>query len=88
MELYVPAKKAARQSVKRYSRNHSIISSVRTSLNNANKAINTGEKELANAAVHSAISHLDIAVKKRVLHKNTASRNKSRLAIRLNKMPS
>ena len=84
----MPAKKAARQSVKRYSRNHSIISSVRTSLNNATKAIDMGEKDLADQAVKSAISHLDIAVKKRVLHKNTASRSKSRLTIRLNKMAS
>ena len=84
----MPAKKAARQSVKRYSRNHSIISSVRTSLTNARKAIDAGEKDAANEAVNSAISHLDIAVKKRVLHKNTASRNKSRLTISFNKIPS
>ena len=84
----MPAKKAARQSLKRYSRNHSIISSVRTSLNNARKAIDAGEKIAANDAVNSAISHLDTAVKKRVLHKNTASRSKSRLTIRLNKMTS
>ena len=84
----MPAKKAARQSVKRYSRNHSIVSSVRTSLNNARKAIDAGDKEVANEAVTSAVSHLDIAVKKHVLHKNTASRSKSRLNIRLNKMDS
>ena len=84
----MPAKKAARQSVKRYSRNHSIISSVRTSLNQARKAIDSGEKDAASEAVISAVSHLDIAVKKRVLHKNTASRSKSRLAMRLNKMTS
>ena len=84
----MPAKKAARQSVKRYSRNHSIISSVRTSLTNARKAIDAGEKDAANEAVNSAISHLDIAVKKRVLHKNTASRSKSRLTISFNKIPS
>ena len=84
----MPAKKAARQSVKRYSRNHSIISSVRTSLTNARKAIDAGEKDAANEAVNSAISHLDIAVKKRVLHKNTASRSKSRLTTSFNKIPS
>lgn len=84
----MPAKKAARQSVKRYSRNHSIISSVRTSLTNARKAIDAGEKDAANEAVNSAISHLDIAVKKRVLHKNTASRSKSRLTISFNKIAS
>lgn len=82
----MPAKKAARQSQKQYSRNHSIISSVRTALSGARKAIDGGEKTMALDAVQSAISHLDIAVKKRVLHKNTASRSKSRLTIRLNKM--
>ena len=84
----MPAKKAARQSIKRYSRIHSIVSSVRTSLNNARNAIDAGDKEVANEAVTSAVSHLDIAVKKHVIHKNTASRSKSRLTIRLNQMDS
>ena len=82
----MPAKKAARQSIKQYSRNHSIISSVRTALTGARKAIEGGEKPMAQDAVTSAISHLDIAVKKKVLHKNTASRSKSRLTLRFNKM--
>ena len=57
-------------------------------MSNARKAIDAGEKTIADAAVNSAISNLDIAVKKHVLHKNTASRSKSRLTIRLNNMAS
>ena len=82
----MPAKKSARKSVKQYNRNHSIISSMRTSLNGARRAIDSGEKPIAEDAVRSAISNLDTAVKKNVIHKNTASRTKSRLSNRLNSM--
>ena len=84
----MPAKKPAPQSIKRDSRNHSIVSSVRTSLNNARKAIDAGDKEVANEAVTSAVSHLEIAVKTHVILKTTASRSKSRLTNRLNQMDS
>ncbi len=82
----MPAEKAARQSVKRYGRNHSIRSATRTVLYGARRAIDGGDQTEAEAAVQKAIGHLDRAVKKGILHKNNASRTKSRLAIRLHKM--
>ena len=82
----MPAKKVARQSVKRYGRNHSTRSATRTVLYGARRTIASGDETEAEASVRRAIGQLDRAVKKGVLHKNNASRTKSRLATRLNKM--
>ncbi len=82
----MPAEKVARQSVKRYGRNHSVRSATRTVLYGARRAIDGGDQAEAEAAVLNAIGHLDRAVKKGILHKNYASRTKSRLATRLLKM--
>lgn len=82
----MPAKKAARQSVKRYARNHSVRSATRTAVGNARRAMLSQDVATAEPAVRHAISMLDKAVKKRILHKNNASRGKSRLAAALNKL--
>lgn len=82
----MPARKAARRSVKRYQVNHSIRSATRTAVGGAKRVVEAGDAEAAAAAVHDAISFLDRAVKKGILHKNNASRSKSRLAARLNRM--
>ncbi|HEU0021926.1 MAG TPA: 30S ribosomal protein S20 [Dehalococcoidia bacterium] len=82
----MPAKKAARRSVKRYQVNHSIRSATRTAVGGARRAVDSGNAEAAATAVHDAISILDKAVKKGILHKNNASRSKSRLAAKLNRM--
>ncbi len=81
----MPARKAARQSVKRYQRNHSIRRATRTAVGGANKTVESGDIALAETAVNTALSILDKAVKKGILHKNNASRGKSRLAARLNR---
>ncbi len=80
----MPAKKAARQSVKRYRRNQSIRSATRTAVTDARRAVRVGDPEAAEPATLRAISVLDKAVKKGVLHKNNASRRKARLAAHLN----
>lgn len=82
----MPARKAARRSVKRYQVNHSIRSATRTAVGGAKRAVEAGEAEAAATAVHDAISVLDRAVKKGILHKNNASRSKSRLVAKLNRM--
>lgn len=82
----MPAKKAARRSVKRYQVNHSVRSATRTAVGGARRAVESGDSEAAAAAVHDALSILDKAVKKGILHKNNASRSKSRLAAKLNQM--
>ena len=82
----MPAKKAARQSVKRYARNHSVRSATRTAVGNARRAVLSRDVATAEPAVRHAISMLDKAVKKGILHKNNASRGKARLAAALNKI--
>ena len=82
----MPARKATRRSVTRYQRNHSIRSTTRTAVGGARRAVESGDVEAASTAVHDALSILDKAVKKGILHKNNGSRSKSRLAARLNQM--
>lgn len=84
----MPARKAARQSVKRRQRNLSVLRTTRTALGGARRAIADGDAEASETAVRQAMSILDKAVKKGVLHKNNASRRKSRLAALLNRTQS
>jgi small subunit ribosomal protein S20 len=71
------AEKRLRQERKRRLYNRSVKSSVRTAIKKARLAIHSGAE--ADGAVRSAISTLDRAVKKGVLHPNNAARRKSRL---------
>ena len=81
----MPAEKSARQSVRRNLRNRSVRRTTRTAMGTALTAIEGGDAG-AESTVRQAISLLDVAVRKGVMHKNTASRTKSRLTARLNKM--
>jgi small subunit ribosomal protein S20 len=81
----LPARKAARQSVKRRQRNLSVLRSTRTAVSGARRAIAAGDAEVAGTALRQAISVLDKAAKKGVLPKNNVSRRKSRLAALLNR---
>ena len=82
----MPAKKAARQSVKRQQRNQSIRRATRTRISNALQAFRSEDIEASEPALRQAISALDKSVKKGVMHKNSASRKKARLTARLNKI--
>ena len=82
----MPAKKAARQAVKRSARNRSVRTATRTSLGAAARSIDSGDADEAERALLAAISSLDQAVRKGVLHKNSASRRKSRLTIKFNRL--
>ncbi len=81
------AKKRVRQEEKRRLHNRSVKSSVKTYITKARVAIDDGEnREEAQEAVRHAVSELDRAAKKGVLHRNNAARRKSRLMKRLNTM--
>ena len=80
----MPAQKAHRKSVKRNSRNMSVRRATRTAIGQARRSLSDGGPE-SEAAIRKAMSLLDIAVRKGVLHKNNASRRKSRLAVALNR---
>lgn len=77
------AEKRMRQEQKRRLHNRSIKSLVRTQITRARNAIATGD-ENSEEAVRMAVSELDRAAKKGVIHRNNAARRKSRLMKRLN----
>ena len=81
----MPAKKAGRQSVKKGQRNRSARTETRTIIGRALRSIETDEPAEAQAAVTHAMSVMDRAVQKGILHKNNVARRKSRMAVRLNR---
>lgn len=58
----------------------------RTAVKKARLLIEAGKLEEAREAVRAAISALDRAAEKGVIHKNNAARRKSRLMQRLNQL--
>lgn len=73
------AKKRARQNDKARAHNASLRSMARTYIKNVVKAIKTGDAEAAKAAYAAAVPVIDRIADKGILHKNKASRHKSRL---------
>lgn len=84
MPVTKSAEKQVRVTKRRRLRNKSIRSLVKTNITKAEKLIFSGELESARAAVVNAISALDKAAEKGVLHPNNAARRKSRLMKKLN----
>jgi len=80
------AEKRMRQEQKRRLHNRSIKSIVKTEVTKARQAIttNTIDADSAAEAVRAAVSELDRAAKKGVIHRNNAARRKSRLMKQLN----
>ena len=78
------ALKRIRQDEKRRARNRIIRSRTRTFVKNAKQAIAEGDNTEAAKAVQQAISALDKAAQKGVIHRNNAARRKSRLMKRFN----
>ncbi|UUX34068.1 30S ribosomal protein S20 [Fundicoccus culcitae] len=75
--------KRIRQTATKTEHNRNHISKMRTSIKNYRKAVETGEGD-AQALLRSAISELDSAATKGLIHKNKAQRDKSRLTHLLN----
>jgi small subunit ribosomal protein S20 len=71
--------KRARQNEKRRVANRIYRSSSRTRIKSARRLIEAGELEQAELQVSAAISALDRAAQKGIIHKNNAARRKSRL---------
>ena len=65
-------------------RNKAVRSEARTAVKTARAAIASGVADDALAAVRAAEGILDRAAKRRVIHKNAASRHKSRLQLHAN----
>jgi small subunit ribosomal protein S20 len=78
------AEKQARVASRRAQRNKSVRSQVKTNITKAEKLIYTGELDAAREAVAEAVSSLDKAAEKMIVHGNNAARRKSRLMKKLN----
>jgi small subunit ribosomal protein S20 len=73
------ALKRIRQTEKRTARNKSLRTFYRNQIKDVKTAVADGKKDEAQTALTKALRALDRAVAKDVLHRNTASRYKSRL---------
>ena len=73
------AKKRARQGESRRRHNASFRSLVRTSIKKVDAAIESGDHAKASEAYRSAVPIIDRLADKGIIHKNKASRHKSRL---------
>ncbi len=66
-------------------RNKMVKTGVKTSIKKFESALTAGNLEEAKTLLVSAIGEIDKAASKGIIHKNAASRKKSRLSIALNK---
>jgi small subunit ribosomal protein S20 len=80
------AKKRAKQAEKSRIRNAGQRSNLRTFIKKVIAAVNAGDKEKAQAAYQTAVPVIDSAVNKGIIHKNKASRSKSRLNLKVKAM--
>lgn len=81
------ARKRARQAAVTRVRNSSLKSTLRTAIKKVRKAIVAGDKAAASAQLRESQAVIDRVADKRVVHKNLASRTKSRLAQAIRALP-
>ncbi len=81
------ARKRARQAVVTRERNASLKSSLRTAIKKVRKAIATGDKTAATAQLRESQAVIDRIADKKIVHKNLASRTKSRLSQAIRALP-
>lgn len=84
MANHASAIKRHNQSEKRRLRNATVKSSLKTVVKKVKEAATAGKADEAKANLLKAVSELDRAVTKGVLHRNNASRKISRLTKQLN----
>ena len=69
-----------------YEKNKADKSELKTTVKKFDAAVEGGDRTVAEAAYKLAVKAVDQAVSKGILHKNTAARKKSSMALRLNKL--
>lgn len=74
----------ARQAERRHERNRTTINTVKTLIKKVQSAVAGKKADEAKAGLLEATSAIGKAVSKGILHRNTASRRISRLALRVN----
>lgn len=80
------ARKRARQAEARRQHNVALRSALRTAIKKVRKAIDAGDKAAAEQLFVVEQSVIDRIADKKIIHKNTAARNKSRLMARIKAM--
>jgi small subunit ribosomal protein S20 len=80
------ALKRARQAKARALRNRSVKSMIKTLSKKVEKEVKNNSKEGAEAALKKAVSAIDKAARKGIIHKNTAARKVSKLTRLVNSM--
>ena len=80
------AKKRIRQNVKRRGLNRWRKTQVKDAVREFDEALKAGDKAAAAEKLRAAVKHLDKTASKGTIHKNTASRRKSRMTKALNKL--
>ena len=81
------ARKRARQADKQRNHNASLRSTLRTAVKKVRKAIEAGDKKAAQAVFVESQAVIDRIADKRIVHKNSSSRTKSRLAAHIKALP-
>lgn len=82
----VQARKRAKQAEKQRAHNSSLRSELRTAIKKVVKAIEAGDKVAAQSVYSSSVGTLDSIADKKIIHKNKASRHKSRLSAAIKAM--
>jgi len=80
------ARKRARQADKQRDHNTSLRSELRTAIKKVTKAIEAGDKAAAKVVFSESTSIVDSIADKKIIHKNKASRHKSRLSAAIKAM--
>lgn len=80
------ARKRARQNVSQRERNMSLRSELRTAIKHVRKAIESADKNTAQAAFQASTRTIDSIADKDIIHKNKAARHKSRLSAAIKAM--
>lgn len=81
------ARKRARQANATRERNASLKSALRTAVKKVKKAVTGGDKAAATTQLRDSQAVIDRIADKKIVHKNLASRTKSRLAQAIKAMP-
>jgi len=80
------AKKSLRQNTERRARNRELRGTTRTQIKKLDAAVADGNADEAQSQLKATVKALDKTVAKGIMHKNTASRAKSRLTRRVNQL--
>jgi len=86
MPILKSAKKRLRQNIKHNLRNRAYRSALKTQMKKFLSVVKEGNAQVAQEELRLTVKKIDKGVVKGILHKNTASRKKSRLTKKLNQM--